>query len=31
MGMAYDNARRRHGAMTFLLRIETIFEILRGT
>jgi hypothetical protein len=27
MVIAYDNARRRHGAMTFLLRIETNSEI----
>jgi hypothetical protein len=27
MVIAYDNARRRHGAMTFLLRVETISEI----
>jgi hypothetical protein len=27
MLIAYDNARRRHGAMTFLLRVETISEI----
>jgi hypothetical protein len=27
MVMAYDNARRRHGAMTFLLRVVTISEI----
>jgi hypothetical protein len=26
MVIAYDNARRRHGAMTFLLRVETISE-----
>jgi hypothetical protein len=27
MVIAYDNAQRRHGAMTFLLRVETISEI----
>src|SRR5258708_29260399 len=27
MVMAYDNARRRHSAMTFLLRVVTISEI----
>jgi hypothetical protein len=27
MVIAYDNARRRHGAMTFLRRVETISEI----
>jgi hypothetical protein len=27
MVIAYDNARRRHGAMTFLLRVETNSEI----
>jgi len=27
MVIAYDNARRRHGTMTFLLRVETISEI----
>jgi hypothetical protein len=27
MVIAYDNAQRRHRAITFLLRAETIFEI----
>jgi hypothetical protein len=26
MVIAYDNAQRRHGATTFLLRVETISE-----
>jgi hypothetical protein len=31
MVIAFDNARRRQGVMTFLLRIETISESLHGT
>jgi hypothetical protein len=31
MVIAYDNAQRWHRAMTFPLRVETIFEICEGT